>query len=700
MERVEAVMTGLKIRVSNEVMPALTRLAEWFTDKAPGMLTGITSAMRSMGEVMNNTVIQITALATVFSYILYPALLKAVVGIQMLMVQMALARMEGVTFASFFGTMINPWILAAAAIAGVAIGLNLWATSYSKAASEKAEADRLMNESGIQTGQQFYDLSEKLKTLDTRLQKTVPGTVAHKEALDKVNSVVGQMVSAYPEFLNFLHKENGEYANLSGSIERFTKSKLKLLEIQLEDERRQAAESRNEAVDAMGGGWSGIVGYALVYKDIADNATKEAQAHEASAKAIQKQIDALKGMAADDGKTQAPNLDHPDKPVKESGVGKAQAAYDRWLNEEKRQWAQHQQDMVAIMDDGLDKQVASIRLKYDKMYETEKSFGADDATLLAIRMKEYRDIEQARTDWAKKQAEERKKIAEEEAKEKRRILEETGTAQQGFLDGIQTYIQRQGTIFQQWSQAAQQMLHGVENAFSRGFQGILSGQMSLSQGLKSIWQGITGAIIQMLAQLAAKWIVTAIAAKIFKDSASAAAKDNAVAQQESAASTLWATYSGIPFVGPAIAAAFIAMMNASLVANAAGAKGIVGAAEGGWFDRPTMTMIGEGKRPELVVPDVAFKDFAANLSANILAQERQAQGYGRQAAGYAQGAAAAGGGAMADPPQINLHLNGPVLDTTQRGLRQLGNHVLQALQAAGQERGQILVPGRVYSGGM
>jgi TP901 family phage tail tape measure protein len=271
---------------------------------------------------------------------------------------------------------------------------------------------------------------------------------------------------------------------------------------------------------------------------------------------------------------------------------------------------------------------------------------------------------------------------------------------QGWNAGIREFLANGQNAFLNWKNAALSVMQGVENAFARGFQGILTMQMTLSQGLRSIWQGVTGAIIQMLAQLAAKWVVTAIAAKIFKDSASDAAKDNAVAQQESAASTLWATYSGIPFVGPAIAAAFIAMMNASLVANAAGAKGIVGAAEGGWFDRPTMAMIGEGKRPELVVPDVAFRDFAANLSANILAQERQAQGYGRQAAGYARGAADAGGGAGA-MQEVHVHMAGvSVLDSSRRGLQQLGNHVLDALQVVGGQRGQVLVPGRVVTGGM
>jgi hypothetical protein len=616
--------------------------------------------------------------------------------------------MEGMGVVTSLASMLNPVFLVTAAIVGLAFGYEHLVTSESRAAEEHLkEIERLGD---LQP--KVQQLNDRLLQLDA-IQKSGKSSVAAKKAAEEEEkTIIEQLVSIYPNFMKFLYDEYGKRRDISEAIRLENKDRLENAKRTVEEaqahlanakalleERKQRAESARYAPGGPGGAGvakSATQGY--LNAAIADSE----EAIKIEDKALQQALQNLQKLqqANTDAKTKAPNLEHGDKSVKESGVGKAQAAYDRWLNEERRQWAQHQQDMVAIMDDGLDKQVASIRLKYDKMYETEKSFGADDATLLAIRMKEYRDIEQARTDWAKKQAEERKKIAEEEAKAARAYLEQYGTAQQGFLDGIQTYIQRQGTVFQQWSQAAQQMLQGVESAFSRGFQGILSGQMSLAQGLKSIWQGITGAIVQMLAQLAAKWIVTAIAAKIFKDSASDAAKNNAVAQQESAASTLWATYSGIPFVGPAIAAGFIAAMNASLVANAAGAKGIVGAAEGGWFDRPTMAMIGEGKRPELVVPDVAFKDFAANLSANILAQERQAQGYGRQAAGYARGAADAGGGAGA-MQEVHVHMAGvTVLDSSLRGLQQLGNHVLDALQVVGGQRGQVLVPGRVVTGGM
>jgi lambda repressor-like predicted transcriptional regulator len=707
MERVEAVMTGLKIRVSNEVMPALTRLAEWFTDKAPGMLTGITSAMRGIWAILDNTVVQVVALSAAITIAIQgaivPMVMKAVAAFQTLQVQMALARMEGMVAVTSLASMLNPVFLATAAIVGLAFGYEHLVTWQSRAAEEHLkELNRL---EALQP--QVRRLTDRMTELDAIQKSGKSSVAAKKSAEEEEKTVMDQLLAIYPQLNKFLYDENGlRRSNADvmrlGNQDILVSAKNTLLD----------AESRLLDAKAMA---TQRLNHALLLQDLARATPFFAAAQANTARVmsdISKTIDTdvaaidkaralLQNLqqANTDAKTKAPNLAHDDKPGKDK-KDNSEAEFEKQLAAEQAASAAHWNNMAAISMDALQKEELKINLSYAKKLETARQAGASLEDQAALENARVADLQQARTDFEKKQAEERKKIAEEEAKEKRRILEETGTAQQGFFDGIQVYIQRQGTVFQQWSQAAQQMLHGVENAFSRGFQGILSGQMSLAQGLKSIWQGITGAIVQMLAQLAAKWIVAAIAAKIFKDSASDAAKNNAVAQQESAASTLWATYSGIPFVGPAIAAGFIAMMNASLVANAAGAKGIVGAAEGGWFDRPTMTMIGEGKRPELVVPDVAFKDFAANLSANILAQERQAQGYGRQAAGYAQGAAAAGGGAMADPPQINLHLNGPVLDTTQRGLRQLGNHVLQALQAAGQERGQILVPGRVYSGGM
>ena len=354
-------------------------------------------------------------------------------------------------------------------------------------------------------------------------------------------------------------------------------------------------------------------------------------------------------------------------------------------------WEQHQNDMFEVFGTELDREERKINQHHDAMLQHAKSFNAEQGILDQIETDREVALQNARTEAAAKESEKRRQIEREEAEERRRVLEATGTAQQGFLDGLDQYLQRQGSTFQQWAQATQQLLQGVESAFARSIQGILTGQMTLGQGLKAIWQGVSGAIVQMLAQMVAKWIVAAIAARIFKDSAAEAAQANAVAQQESAAATLWATYSPIPFAGPALAAGFIAMMNATLVANAASAKGIVGAAEGAWFDRPTLAMIGEGRRPELVVPDVAFKDFATNLSANILAQERQAQAYGRMASGYASSSQVGG---EASPSVVHVSLAGAqIMDTSDRGLERLGNLVIDAVQVAGRRRGQVIIPG-------
>ena len=235
-----------------------------------------------------------------------------------------------------------------------------------------------------------------------------------------------------------------------------------------------------------------------------------------------------------------------------------------------------------------------------------------------------------------------------------RATQSAGQAQQAdatgtFSGGAMQYVADSKRELTAWGTQARNIMQGVEGAFASGIAGILSGQMKLGEAMRSIWRGITSTVIQALAQMVAKWIVAGIASRIFKDTTVASANAAAVAQQGAAAAGIFAAHSYIPFVGPAIAAGLVMMMNAALIANAASAKGIVGAAHGGWFDQPTLTMIGEGQRPELVVPDTSFKDFAANLSANILAQERQAQSYSRMAAGYASGvpspsAAGTGGG--------------------------------------------------------
>ena len=145
--------------------------------------------------------------------------------------------------------------------------------------------------------------------------------------------------------------------------------------------------------------------------------------------------------------------------------------------------------------------------------------------------------------------------------------------------------------------------------------------------------------------------------------------------------------------GPAIAAGFNAAMLADLAATAAGASGVLGmipaAAEGAWFGRPTLALVGEGSRPELVIPDTSFKDFAANLTRNVLAQERQAQDYQSLGAGYARSATAATRNSKgipatprSAPTKVEVHIHGHWLDSSTRGKQQLAEIIQGAVSNA------------------
>lgn len=270
----------------------------------------------------------------------------------------------------------------------------------------------------------------------------------------------------------------------------------------------------------------------------------------------------------------------------------------------------------------------------------------------------------------------------------------TENAQYTVKGGIKAQIRENQQALKQWGTFARGVMQGVETAFANGVKGILTGQMSLSQGIKAIWSGIVDTVIGALADIAAKYLVTAIANQIFGETTANSAQVQAGASEVAAAAGYFEAYAEIPYVGTALAMGAIAVMEASMAGMRA--KAVVGAAEGGWFDKPTFAMIGEGKRPELVVPDTSFKDFAGNLTRNILAQERQAQGYQHQAAGFAR---ASRGGTGGGPTVLHVHMDGVnILDSSRRGLLTLGNHILDATRAAAQSRGQRLVPGSVIGG--
>ncbi|WP_316415818.1 phage tail tape measure C-terminal domain-containing protein [Mesoterricola silvestris] len=273
-----------------------------------------------------------------------------------------------------------------------------------------------------------------------------------------------------------------------------------------------------------------------------------------------------------------------------------------------------------------------------------------------------------------------------------------GNGQAGALSGISEYLRSSQDSFSQWKGMALQTLSGVENAFASGFKGILTGQMTFADGMRSIWSGITDTVIGSLAQMAARWVTAAIASAIFGDSVAKTAKTEAVAQQASAAAGIFAAHSWIPFVGPAIAAGLVAFMNVTLAANIASAKGMTAFALGGIVDGPTVGLLGEAGQRELVVPEVTFTNWAENLVSNITAHDQKLRGYQDQASSYSVSASRQTGLGMRPVTMVNDFRGAQILDPSQRGLRKLGSAVFDAARAKAREVGVVLVPGQLLEG--
>jgi hypothetical protein len=304
---------GLKTRVALQVMPTLTALGNYLGSEAPAAINAAGAGMKVLGDLAGNTAVQV-GLASTALYSLLPvlgALLVRIPLVSMAMgtfrVQMALAAREGVAgFAAISGAargtvavLLNPYVLAAAAILGTAGVMSHAAQSYSKDSADMAEAALKAAQATAENTRKFEDQGQSLSGLEAKLRSTAAGSREHKSAAAELHSTLRAMTEVYPDFLAYLHKENGQYTDLAGSVERFSKAKVRELEMRLAGEKDAAQWAAEDKADALGK--HNIVSYALVYKGVAENAEREQKAHEETAKAIQNQINALKGLKEDGG---------------------------------------------------------------------------------------------------------------------------------------------------------------------------------------------------------------------------------------------------------------------------------------------------------------------------------------------------------------------------------------------------------------
>jgi hypothetical protein len=125
-----------------------------------------------------------------------------------------------------------------------------------------------------------------------------------------------------------------------------------------------------------------------------------------------------------------------------------------------------------------------------------------------------------------------------------------------------------------------------------------TGQMTFAQGIKSMWQGLVGAITNALSDMISQWIAKQLAALLLgKAAGSASAAGQVVANAGVAGSAAWASTSAIPIIGPALAPAAAA----SAVAGALSFLPLTAAAKG--FDIPAgVNPVTQLHQKEMVLP--------------------------------------------------------------------------------------------------
>lgn len=282
-------------------------------------------------------------------------------------------------------------------------------------------------------------------------------------------------------------------------------------------------------------------------------------------------------------------------------------------------------------------------------------------------------------------------------------------------------------------QESQALLNGVRvvgNGFSRMLVGLISDSRNATSYITGFFKSMFSALINGFAQLITKTllykavtvaanhdIITSDTQKRIAQMLGIATTKEQITVQNTKTATesadtpvtttntvanIFQAHSGIPFVGAIIAAALVAVMLATMSkAKGRAVGGLVG--EQG----PELTMLGE-KGLEVVAPEHDFKDWArglvgmgANLGANLTYHRAQVEALNRTAASYASAPLRQDSGDSSSAPAghtIHVHMNGPILDSSNRGMQQLGRHVMDAARLAARQIGVTVQPGQTFGG--
>lgn len=194
----------------------------------------------------------------------------------------------------------------------------------------------------------------------------------------------------------------------------------------------------------------------------------------------------------------------------------------------------------------------------------------------------------------------------------------------GLRAGLDEFTKTGSMTWKDWKDLGLNAINSVTNAFAGGIKGLITGQMTLKEALTSIWRNIGNAILDVLAQIIAKFLVI----NMLK---------------------LAMTGTGMGF------GAFMGFPSAGMVAAP-----MIGGGQAGFVD------LARG-----------FASAGYNLASNIAASERQTSRYGLQAAEYARSASSY---AYAQP--ISVDLRGAVIaGESAESSRLIGDLVQRHLDA-------------------
>lgn len=284
---------------------------------------------------------------------------------------------------------------------------------------------------------------------------------------------------------------------------------------------------------------------------------------------------------------------------------------------------------------------------------------------------------------------------------------------QSMAQAARTYVQQTKEIGTQAANALVSVMNSAQSSLSTAMQKMLTQGMSLRNGLRTIWQGISQAVLKSLTDMAAQFLVTSAVetfvhdkkvaqgtAEISLDQLKVASKQQSAAatveaattestaetatvapKTASAASGFFAAFASIPWVGLGLALAAIAAMMAIM-------KQLQGREHGGDVEAGQPYIVGE-KRPELFVPRQSGTIIPnlAQAGANVYHMIHRSQIATVSGVSGAAKMQAAGASAGPVKPAVHFTVNSPIFASSLDGKRAIAQMVNDATAQLGRAQG-------------